>query len=170
MERLKGTSYRLQILVLAFVVLTPCVVVLEAASGSWEQLLNMPPNIPLDPSRIFGGALFAVMVVAMIKPAAYMVAFWRLYKLLGLYRNGVIFTAANVAAIRRIGWALVSVDVAAMIQTAVRGPVLTYFEISQGHISVGIEAAFLTIGLFVVLIAHVMDLGRELKEQDSLVI
>ena len=47
---------------------------------------------------------------------------------------------------------------------------LSYWVIRAGNIFVWFEAGFLIVGLFVVLIAYVMDMGRELKEQDSLVI
>ncbi len=170
MDKLKKASTRLQIVVITLVVLTPCAMALGLVTGSWADLLNIPPGIALDASRISGVGLVAVIAVASIKPAAYMVAFWFLYRLLGLYREGAVFTAANVAAIRRIGWALVGIDAAAMVQILVTGPVLTVFGITDGHVSVTLKVAFLTVGLFIVLVAHVMDLGRELKEQDSLVI
>jgi len=130
----------------------------------------MPQGISLDTTRISGMGLLAVIALGSIKPVVYMVAFWLLYKLLGLYREGIVFTADNVAAIRKIGWALVSIDIAGMVQTLVTGPVLTIFHISPSHISARLEIGFLIVGLFVVLIAYVMDIGRELKEQDSLVI
>ena len=170
MEKLKATSTKLQIVVLILIILTPCAVALNAGTGAWAELLNMPQGIPLDTTRISGMGLLAVIALGSIKPAVYMVAYWLLYKLLGLYCEGIIFTADNVAAIRKIGWALVSIDIAGMVQTLVTGPVLTIFHISPGHISARLEIGFLIVGLFVVLIAYVMDMGRELKEQDSLVI
>lgn len=170
MERLAVTSRRLQAAVLVFMALTPCAVAFGALTGAWSELLNMPREISLDTSRISGMGLIAAVAVGSIKPAAYMAAFWFLYKLLGLYREGVVFAAANVAAIRRIGWALVGIDVAALVQTVVAGPVLAAFRITERHVSVRLGVAFLAVGLFMVLVARVMDLGRELKEQDSLVI
>jgi len=170
MDRLAITSRNLQLLVLALLVLTPVAVALAVGMGAWVDLLRVPPSILLDTDRITGTALLAVVAVASIKPAAYMLAFWFLYELLRLYRDGIIFSAANVWAIRKIGWALVGVDIAGAVQSLLTGPVLTVFDISQRHISLGFDVALLTVGLFIVLIARVMDLGRELKEQDSLVI
>ena len=170
MDQLKTTSKRLQGLVLLFIVLTPCAVVLSAVMGEWEQVVGLPAGISLDETRIHGVAMIAVFGVGLIKPIAFMVAFWFLYRLLGVYRRGIIFTAANVGAIRKIGWALMAIDVASMFRTTLAGPVLTFFDITQGYISVGLEAGYLTVGMFVVLVARVMDLGRELKEQDDLVI
>lgn len=170
MEKLKRTSTRLQLLVLAFFILTPCAVALNVMTGAWAELLNMPQGIPLNSQHISGTGLLAVIGLGSIKPVAYMVAFILLHKLLGLYKMGIIFTAENVAAIRKIGWALVSVDIAGMLQTLITGPVLTFFSITPGHISVRLEVGFLIVGLFIVLTAYVMDMGRELKEQDSLVI
>lgn len=170
MERLTVASRQLQTVVLVFMALTPCAVAFAALTGAWSELLNMPREISLDTSRITGMGLIAAIAVGSIKPAAYIVALWFLYKLLGLYREGIVFTVANVAAIRRIGWALIGIDIAALVQTVVAGPVLAAFQITERHVSVGLGVAFLTVGLFIVLVARVMDLGRELKEQDSLVI
>ena len=170
MERLRTTSKRLQIVVLVLIALTPVGVAVTVWSGAWADLLYLPPDVGFDAGRITGLALPAVIALGSIKPAAYVVAFWRLYRLLGLYREGIVFTNGTVQAIRRIGWALVAIDIAAMAQTLVTGPVLSLFGIARGYVSVGPEAAFLTVGLFVVLVAHVMDLGRELRERDSLVI
>jgi len=169
-EKLKTISERLQMLALAFIVLTPCAVALSAGTGAWAELLNIPQGIPLDMKQINGIGLLAVLVLGSIKPLVYMVSFYLLYKLLGLYKMGIIFTAKNVAGIRKIGWALVAIDIAGMLQTLIAGPVLTLFHITPGHISLRLEVSFLIVGLFIVLIAYVMDIGRELKEQDSLVI
>jgi len=169
-EKLKTTSRRLQIVAFILIILTPCAVALNAVNGAWAELLNMPQGISLDETQISGMSLLVVLALGLIKPVVYMIAFWFLYKLLGLYREGIIFTAENVAAIRRIGWAVASIDIAGMIQTLVTGPVLTLLEISSGYLAARLEVGYLIIGLFVVLIAYVMDMGRELKEQDNLVI
>ena len=170
LRRLQVTSKRLQIAVLVLIALTPVAVCATILTGAWADLLRLPAVIELDASRITGFALIAVIVLGSIKPAAILFAFWRLYRLLGLYREGTVFTAGNVAAIRKIGWALVTIDIAGMAQTIATGPALSLFGVVQRHISLRPELAFLTVGLFVVLVAHVMELGRELKEQDSLVI
>jgi len=169
-ERLKTTSRRLQILVFALILLTPCAVALSAATGAWAELLNIPKNISLDTAQISGLSMLIVLALGLIKPVVYMIAFWFLYKLLGLYREGIIFTAENVAGIRKIGWAVASIDVAALVQVLVSGPILTFYGITSGYIAVRLEVGYLIIGLFVVLISYVMDMGRELKEQDNLVI
>lgn len=170
MEQLKLTSTRLQFVVLILIILTPCAVALNAATGAWAELLDTPQGISLDVTRISGLSLLVVLALGSIKPVVYMLAFWFLYTLLGLYRDGIIFTAENVAAIRRIGWAVASIDIAGMLQTLVTGPLLTFYHISSGYIAARLEVGFLIIGLFVVVIAYVMDMGRELKEQDNLVI
>jgi len=169
-EKLKITSRRLQHVVFLLIILTPCAVALNAATGAWAELLNLPQGIMLDTSQIAGMNLLIVFTLGLIKPVAYMVAFWFLYQLLGLYREGIIFSSENVAAIRKIGWAVASVDMAGMVQTLVTGPILTVYEISSGYLAARLELGYLIIGLFVVLIAYVMDMGRELKEQDNLVI
>ena len=170
MEKLKITSRRLQIAVIILIILMPCAVVLNVVSGAWAELLDMPQGISLDVTQISGMGLLAVLLLGAIKPVVYMIAFWFLYKLLGLYREGTIFTTENVTAIRKIGWAVALIDIVGMVQTVITGPVLTFYAISAGYISARLEVGYLIIGLFIVLIAYVMDMGRELKEKDSLVI
>jgi hypothetical protein len=169
-EKLKRTSTRLQFVVLALIFLTPCALVLNAVTGAWAELLNVPQGIVVDASNITGLGLLSVIMLGLIKPAIYITAFCFLYKLLGLYREGIIFTDVNVAEIRKIGWSVAAIDIAGMIQSMVTGPVLTYFDISTGYMAARLEVGLLIIGLFIVLTAYVMDMGRELKEQDSLVI
>ncbi|NOY73967.1 MAG: DUF2975 domain-containing protein [Gammaproteobacteria bacterium] len=170
MEKLKITSRRLQIVVFILIILMPCTVALNTVTGAWAELLNLPQGISLDETQISGMSLSVVLMLGSIKPVVYMIAFWFLYKLLGLYREGIIFTAENVAAIRRIGWAVASIDIVDMIQTVITGPILTFYEISSGYVAIRLEVGYLIIGLFIVLTAYVMDMGRKLKEQDNLVI
>ncbi len=170
MDKLKTTSRRLQWVTLAFMLLTPCAFALNMATESWAEMLKLPQGIPLDPSRIEGMALLAILLLAAITPAFHLLAFFFLYKLLGLYGEGIVFRPENVATIRKIGWSIALIDVAGMIQTLVTGPVLTLLEISPRHLSVRLEVGFLVIGLFIVLVSYVMDMGRDLKEKDNLVI
>lgn len=170
MEKLEKTSARLQNVVLILIILVPCAAVLNVGVGAWAELLDIPQGITLDEAQISGLGLLAVTMLGLVKPVTHMIAFWFLYQLLGLYRKGIIFTAGNVAAIRKIGWAIASIDIAAMVQTLVTGPVLTYFDISAGYVAARLEVGLLITGFFVVLIAYVMDMGRVLKEQDALVI
>jgi len=170
MERLKIISKRLQIAVLIIMLLTPIIMALGAIYGAWGELLNIPGTILIDRSKVHGIGMLLMILLASIKPAATMLAFWFLYKLLGYYREGIIFTADNVAAIRKIGWALVFIDISEMVQTLVTGPLLTVYNITSGYISAQLKVDFLIVGIFIVLVAYVMDMGRELKEQDNLVI
>ena len=96
MEKLQVTSRRLQTVVLTLIILTPCAVALNVGMGTWAELLNLPQGVPLDTTRISGVNLLAVIGLGSIKPAVYMIAFWYLYKLLGLYREGIIFTASTL--------------------------------------------------------------------------
>jgi len=169
-ERLQKTSRRLQEFVLIIMVLLPAATMLTVVLGEWGELLNLSQDIPIDTSNIRGVSLLVVIVIGLIKPIATIIAFGFLYKLLSLYRQGIVFMMDNVTAIRNIGWALMGVDIASMFQTLITGPVLTIFKITPGHIIVRIEVGFLVVGLFIVLVSYVMDIGRELKERDDLVI
>ena len=170
MEKLRIASTRLQWLVIVFMFLTPLAVVVSVMTQEWAELLNLPTGIQLNPSRITGLGLLVMIGLGSVTALSHLVAFWFLYRLLGLYRKGIIFAAENVAAIRLIGWALIAIDVAQMLKIVITGPILTYLKITSPYGSVGIQIAFLIVGLFVVLVSYVIDMGRELKEQDNLVI
>jgi hypothetical protein len=170
MDRIRLISKRLQVGVLIIMALIPGLIALYAMSGMWTELLDVPLSIPLDTSKVYGARMLFMVTLASIKPAANMIALWFLYKLLGLYRRGIIFTAKNVAAIRRIGWALASINIAGIIQTLITGPVLTFYDITPSHMTIPIEIDFLVVGIFIVLVSHVMDMGRELQEHENLVI
>jgi len=170
MEKLISASTRLQWIVIIFMLLTPLGIVVSVLTEEWSNLLKLPAGIVFDNSRITGPGLLALIGLGSLTAISHLVAFWFLYKLLALYRQGVIFAAVNVVAIRHIGWALIAIDVIHMIKILITGPILTYFKISTPYMSAGIQIAFLIVGLFIVLVSYVIDIGRELKEQDSLVI
>ena len=170
MDRLQKISKRMQGIVLILIALTPCGVALSVLTGEWAQLVDAPAHFPLDETRIHGAGLVVIVALGLLKPLAYMWAFWAFYRALQLYRQGMVFTAVNVEAMRKIGWALVLIDIAAMARTTLAGPVLKVFEITSGYISIAPEVGFIAVGGLMILVAHVMDLGRELKERDDLVI
>lgn len=170
MEKLKLVSRRLQWFVIVFMVLTPLAIVVTVLTNGWAAALEIPAGIQLNASKIMGANIIVLVGLASITAISHLVAYWFLYKLLALYKQGVIFTKANVVAIRYIGWALIAIDGVHMIKIAIMGPILTTLEITSPFMSAGIQIAFLIVGLFVVLVSYVIDMGRELKEQDSLVI
>ena len=73
-------------------------------------------------------------------------------------------------AIRRSGYALMAVDVVHIIQSALTGPVLTAMGAVKGYLTVEIGFSMLFVGLSVVLVSRVMEMGLEIYERDQLTI
>jgi hypothetical protein len=169
-NQLQIASARLQIAVLALIALTICFIGLSVILGDWNNFLHIPADIQLNEDQISGVSLLVLIALGSAQPLTMIAALWHLHKLLSLYRNRKIFTVANVTAIKGIGWSLVLVDVAKMIQVLLTGPILSYFQISSEHLALTLQFGFLIIGLFIVLVTRVMDIARKLKDQNSLVI
>jgi len=170
MSKLKVASTKMQFMILALLILAAGVTVFNILTGAWADFLRIPADIALNHAQISGIGLLTVIVVGLITPLAFLLAFCRLYHLLDLYRNGKVFTTENVIAIQNMGWSLVAIDIANTVQFLIAGPALNFFQIADGYFMLSIDLAFLTVGLFIVLVSRVMDLGRELKKQNSLVI
>jgi hypothetical protein len=100
-------------------------------------------------------------------------AFWILVKLFALYEKGAIFTAANVKCFRRLGyilllWSFLGVIYAKFIFSLF--PFLSPHE----HVTLALQSheviTMFLIGGVLVLISWVMDEGRELEDEQSLII
>ncbi len=72
--------------------------------------------------------------------------------------------------LRQIGWALIAVDIADMLQRFLTGPVLYWFGAGEPRLAVAVVFSMAIVGLFILVIAQVMDIGRELQEADKLTI
>ena len=81
-----------------------------------------------------------------------------------------MFEARNVRRLGHLGWALIGIDLADMAQRLIAGPLLTHLGATEPFFSLGLGLGLSIVGLFVIVIARVMDLGRELKEFESLAI
>ena len=170
MEKLSMVSRRLQVFVIVCMVLTLIGLVVTVLTEGWAAALKLPSNILVNESNIKGANVLVLIVLVSMTMVSQLVAYWFVYKLFGPYKQGIIFTKANVTAMRYIGWALIAIDVVHMIKIVIMGPILTSLEITSPFVSAGIQVTFLIVGLFIVLVSLVIDMGRELKEQDSLVI
>jgi len=108
------------------------------------------------------GALLAAMVTG--------------YQLLGLYERGIIFSARNVQLLRRIGWlaasygalevfsgTLIFIHVANVsLVIVLKTLVLDFFVILSSSWVIG--------GLCVIVLAHIMDEGRKIQEEQELTV
>ncbi|MBN1532347.1 MAG: DUF2975 domain-containing protein, partial [Spirochaetes bacterium] len=116
-------------------------------------------------ARAMGCAIH--MVTALI--AAY--GFRTLVRLFGLYGEGKIFLAENVRLYRRLGLVIILSMIAGVIANSLTTIALT-IDNPPGHrmLSLSLSSSqvmTLIIGLLVLLIARIMDAGRELQEEQQ---
>jgi hypothetical protein len=169
-KRVERTGARMRWLTLGLLFATPAVFVMVIFLDGFAALLPVPRDIALDLSGLSFGGLVAVTALAALKPTVYVLALWFLQDLFGLYRRGLVFDARNVRRVRQIGWTLIGIDLADFGQRVGLGPLLSYLDAARPFLSVGIGLSFAIIGVFVIIIARIMDLGRELKEFEELAI
>jgi hypothetical protein len=170
LERIKRYGRVLKRITLAFMLLTPVVVAWLVLRHDPLALVTLPPGIEVDRSALTLGASLAIVAVGLLTPATYLVGLVFLYRLFDLYAQGIVFSHGNVAAIRRSGYVLVAIDFVRILQSALTGPVLTAIGAVHGYVTVGIGFSMVVVGLAVVLISHVMDLGCKIYERDRLTI
>ena len=163
-------SKRLRIMTLIVLIGTWIVFALAAKLNGIAALLTVPKNVTVDLSMVSSFSLTVVYMLAAIKPAAFIPVLYFLYKLFALYQEGRVFTPENIKFIRRIGFSLMAIDLIFILQSALTGPVLSWLGIVKPYFSLDLAISYLIIGLFVELISRVMDMGRQLKEYQDLIV
>jgi hypothetical protein len=88
------------------------------------------------------------------------------YRLLNLYEKGIIFSAANVRLLGRIGHLGFSYGL-----LNVCGPVIISGKlIIPDFLVAAASSPWVIGGLFVVVISHIMDEGRKIQEEQELTV
>ena len=163
-------SKRLRIMTLIVLIGTWIVFALAAELNGIAALLTVPKNVTVDLSMVSSFSLTVVYMLAAIKPAAFIPVLYSLYRLFALYQEGRVFTPENIKFIRRIGFSLMAIDLIFILQSALTGPVLSWLGAVKPYFSLDLAISYLIIGLFVELISRVMDMGRQLKEYQDLIV
>jgi hypothetical protein len=113
-------------------------------------------------------------LAAMVPGVALMVTLLRLRDLFGLYKEGRIFSLANVVCFRALSKALLWWAVASMAFTPLYGLAVTAANPPGRHIlSLGIgssELALFFVAAMAVVISRVMDEARRLDEEQALTV
>ena len=169
-SKIKRLSRRLRIMTLIVLIGTWVVFALVAEFNGITPLLPVPKNMTVDLSMLSSFSLTLVYMLAAIKPAAFIPVLYSLYKLFALYQEGRVFTPENIKFIRRIGFSLMAIDLIFILQSALTGPVLSWLGAVEPYFSLDLAISYLIIGLFVELISRVMDMGRQLKEYQDLIV
>lgn len=169
-RRIERVGRRLQWLVRGLMLLTPVAVAAVLARRGPLGLVKIPPGIEILAGPLPLPRAFAVVAVGLLEPISFLVGLVFLDRLFGLYARGVVFSRDNVTAIRRAGYVLVAIDPVRVLQSMLAGPVLTLVGATRGFFVIEAQVSMLIVGLFVVLISHVMNMSRELHEDDQLTV
>jgi len=163
-ERIERISNRMWAVTIGVMLLIPVAFVATLLLDGIDHLLPVPRGIAIELSGQGVGGLAAVACLAALKPAAFLLAMWLLKGLFGLYRQGMIFDGRSIDKLRQLGWSLIGIDLMDVVQRFAVGPLLSHLGASEPFLTIGIGLSLSIIGLFVIVIAKVMALGRELQE------
>jgi hypothetical protein len=130
------------------------------------------PHFPLPAGYLSPEAMpviqrLAHVPVGLLHAVPMVLLFWSLRRLFGLYTRGVVFAPDNARSLKHVGTALIVIAVA---------PWLGYTILNSLHLAIdkawfhGSSLQELILGAIVLVIAQVMQLGRELEEERSLIV
>jgi len=158
----------------AAVVVTPLVALYWAAfnvlpADMTREVVPLAVN-PVLPAWVRGLCFLA----AMVPGTALIVTLLRLRGLFSLYKNGRIFTLANVVCFRSVARALCAWAIASIAYLPLRGLAVTAANPPGRHMLVlgigGTELALFFMALLAVVIGRVMDEARRLDEELTLTV
>ncbi|MGD0743811.1 MAG: DUF2975 domain-containing protein [Verrucomicrobiota bacterium] len=148
----------LKILILSYFVVMGLLVAYGKMMSRWGVDV-LPPSVGLSPREYFYQALFySLNLLAVIA----------VYRLLGFFEKGVIFSAANTSQIRRLGWLAIAY---ALLKAC--API---FCSNHGLISVPamlinfLFSPWFFAGCFIIIITWIMDEGRKIQEEQELTV
>ncbi len=147
-KRVEQAGRRLRWLVRALVLLTPVAVALVLLLKGPLGLVSVPRQIAVDPRFLTFPRSLAIIAVGLLKPGAWLLAAVFLDRLFGLYARGIVF----------------------VLESALTGPMLGLIGATRPYINVDLQVSMLMVGLSIVAISHVMEMGRELSESEELTI
>lgn len=166
--------------VLETVCLTAAVAVTPLVALYWAAFNQLPSDwtrqtASLAVSPVLPGWVRGLCFLAALVPAtALCVTLLRLRLLFALYKQGRIFTLANVACFRSLARALFIWAAASILYTPLSGLAVTAANPPGRHILVlGIgtaELGLLFVAVMAVVIAWVMDEARRLDEEQALTV
>jgi len=133
-------------------------------SGSWGDLANALASEGFNVLLILGSAELLPSLLI----------YFSLFKLFGLYQQGLVFTSANIECIRNIGTVLLAWLVLKLLYPVVVVLVLRFSGASDSlalYMSLGSDdLRLLLIGLVIYVIAWIMNEATSLHQEQELVI
>jgi hypothetical protein len=175
LQRIQRFSRLFRLLFLIGAFMTPllyaCIWLLANRLSPMLKSLMLPILIP---QGISGLAKLYGFLISLPPMTCEVIGYLLLGRLFRLYGEGKIFTAANVQCFRWLGGLLVGWTVAGLLtQVSARGVFARLYPASPGDFTLSwlsINVGVAVIGGVVLVIAWVMDEGRQLEEEHALTI
>lgn len=161
---------RLKRLTVVLFCLGPVLFTLLLYLGKFDALLRLPENIRITANSLSISDWVIIALLGAIRPAAFLPVFWALYKLSNAYENGKVFSLENTRCIRLCGMALIGIDIAAVLQSMLTGPVLGLAGITPRYFVIQLGISYSIVGVFLYLISKIMQLAQSIKEEQDLTI
>lgn len=144
----------------------------------YDPVSTLPTSMFPLPVRVSQDLPVTIRLLAiateMIPMAAMIYGLLKLRELFGLYENGLIFTARNVACFRSLGRTLIAWVLCDVVKNSLLSVVLTLPNPpGQRVITLGLYSADFTaifVGFVILIIAWVMDEARIIEEDQALII
>jgi hypothetical protein len=173
-ERLRKSSRRLRKVFVVLMVLAPILnVVFWVGIGMGNDVLGHTLPVQVDPDIPASSLVFACLI-GMIPTSVFVYALYQLIKLFGYYSTGVIFSKANVLAIRNLGKSIIYWELANFLCSIALGIVLTLHRGTGNRLLVinlqNSDLYALVAGFSVLTIAWVMEEARKIKEEQELIV
>ena len=150
--------------------LGPLALVLLIRMGAVQSLLPLPEHMPLRLSGLSMAGWAAVVFLASLRGLGFVPLLWCLYQLFRAYEHGVVFSLRNIRLIKWCGLWLILIDFLRIGQSMLAGPLLSVTGSTPPFFIVSVGFSYSLIGLFVYLIAKIMELAQSMKEEQDLTI
>ncbi len=159
-------------LTLALAILSPLVflVLLWFRMIALSSMVPLPSHAHLDPAQLSVVGWAVVVMLAVMPALGFAPVLWCLYYLFRAYEQGEVFTLHNSRLIKWCGLWLIAIDGLRIVQGMLAGPLLTVADVTPPFFLLRLGVSYSLIGLFIYLIAKIMELAQSLKEEQDLTI
>ena len=177
LDRIRKTSRRFEVICLVLIVLLPLLAVIY-----WTLFDHFPPHMQAmlhaeaasEAYPLTALNRLAALVVTLLPISAVVYGLTVMIRLLRLYQQGHIFSAPNVACFRDLGRAMILLAGAGFLSVPLYGLALTFNRPpGQSLLTIGLSSDHLMtlfLGGVLLLISWVMDEGRQLAEDNALIV
>ena len=152
---------------LGIITLLLMILIIIGEKNSTVQFGNSPK---ISASQLTAGTKCLAIIFAAVVSAVVFKGIYHLHELFGNYAEGNIFTTESVAQIRQLGITLFLLAGVHYLLDPIMSILAGGWSANKAGLLLGLPVAELLLGLVIILISWVMDLGRELREENESVI